>query len=140
MVPSHLVELCRRHALDAVYVFGSRAGEVLAALQQGRPPRSDNPSDIDIGVLPRSGTRLDARERARITMALEELLANARVDLVILPEAPPFLALDIVSGELLAAIDRDRVSEYELYVMRRAGDLVPIERERRRSILAGEAR
>ena len=140
MVPPDLAELCRRYALDAVYVFGSRAREMSAALQHGRPPRSDSPSDIDIGVLPRTGARHDARERARITMALEGLLANARVDLVILPEAPPFLALDIVSGELLVAIDKDRVSEYELYVMRRAGDLAPCERERRRSILAGEAR
>ncbi len=72
-------------------------------------------------------------------MALEDLLDVPRVDLVILPEAPPFLALDIVQGELLCATDPVAEAEYQLYVLRRAGDLAPFERERRRMILAGEA-
>jgi len=35
-------------------------------------------------------------------MALEELFQTDRVDLVILPEADPYLALDIIRGELFA--------------------------------------
>ena len=137
---AELAGLCQSYALDAVYVFGSRGPEVSAAARRAAPLDCAATSDVDIGVLPQAGARLDARARARLTMALEALLANARVDLVVLPEAPPFLALDVVSGDLLVAIDKDRVAEYELFVLRRAGDLAPFERERRRLILAGEAR
>jgi predicted nucleotidyltransferase len=138
--PAALAALCRTFALDAIYVFGSRAAEVEDVLLRGGRLSPDSNSDVDIGVLPRHDSRPAAQERARLTMALESLLNDARVDLVILPEAPPFLALDIVSGGCLAAMDKDRVAEYELFVLRRAGDLAPFERERRRLILAQEAR
>jgi len=72
-------------------------------------------------------------------VALEDLLDVDRVDLVVLPEASPYLALDIVCGELLCATDLDAEAEYQLYVLRRAGDLAPWERERRRMLLTGEA-
>jgi hypothetical protein len=59
--------------------------------------------------------------------------------LVILPEAKPYLALDVVRGELLCVTDVDAEAAYQLYVLRRAADLAPLERERRRMVLAGEA-
>ena len=46
-----------------------------------------------------------------------------------------FLALDIIRGERVFCVDPDRGDEFELYVMRRAGDLAPFERERRRRLL-----
>ena len=134
-----LAGLCRSFALDAIYVFGSRAMEISHAARHGRPLDPHAASDIDVGVLPQPGTRVDAQARAKLTMALETLLSGAQVDLVVLPEAPPFLALDIVAGELLVAIEKDRVAEYELFVLRRAGDLAPFERERRRLLLGGNA-
>jgi hypothetical protein len=39
---------------------------------------------------------------ARLAAAIEHLLGVARVDLVILKEADPYLALDVVPGELLS--------------------------------------
>jgi hypothetical protein len=72
-------------------------------------------------------------------MTLEELFDVGRVDLVILPEAKPYLALDVVRGELLCVTDVDAEAAYQLYVLRRAADLAPLERERRRMVLAGEA-
>lgn len=134
-----LRDLARQYGLIAIYGFGSRAEEV-AARVAGRAVEFSRPaSDVDIGVLPAPGRRLTAAERADLAVALEDLLGVARVDLVILPEAPPFLALDIVRGQLLCATDPDAEAEYQLYVLRRAGDLAPFERERRRMILAGEA-
>ena len=65
------------------------------------------------------------------------MFVPARVDLVVLPEASPFLALDIVTGELLLARDPDREAEYQLFVLRRAGDLAPFERARRALVLEG---
>jgi hypothetical protein len=58
---------------------------------------------------------------------------------VILPEAPPYLALDVVRGEWLYVGDADVEAVYQLYVLRRAGDLAPFERARLQMILAGEA-
>jgi hypothetical protein len=60
-----------------------------------------------------------------------------RVDLVILGEADPFLALDIIRGELLYCADKDVEAEEELHVLRRAGDLAPYARERWKQILTG---
>ena len=48
----------------------------------------------------------------------------------------PFLALAAVSGELLYAGDRVRESHYQLFVLRRAGDLAPFERARRAHALS----
>jgi hypothetical protein len=39
---------------------------------------------------------------------LEDLLEVNRVDLVILPEADPFLALEVIRGELLYSEELDR--------------------------------
>ena len=57
------------------------------------------------------------------------------MDLVILPEADPFLAANVVRGERLYAENEYRADEYDLYVLRRAGDLAPLERERMALIL-----
>lgn len=134
-----LGDLARQYGLVAIYAFGSRAGEV-AARVAGVVPESVHPaSDVDIGVLPVRGHHLTARDRVRLAIALEDLLDVKRVDLVILPEASPFLALDVVRGELLYTTDPDAEAEYQLYVLRRAGDLAPYQRERLRMILAGEA-
>ncbi|RMF35424.1 MAG: nucleotidyltransferase domain-containing protein [Chloroflexi bacterium] len=136
---ARLCELARQYDLVALYAFGSRAVEV-AARVAGEPREPTSPaSDVDIGVLPKRGRRLTAQERVRLMVALEDLLDVDRVDLVVLPEASPYLALDIVCGELLCATDPDAEAEYQLYVLRQAGDLAPWERERRRMLLTGEA-
>lgn len=136
---ARLYDLARQYGLIAIYSFGSRAEEVAARVAGHAVEPTHPASDVDIGVLPAPGRRLTAAERADLAVALEDLLGVVRVDLVILPEAPPFLALDIVRGQLLCATDPDAEAEYQLYVLRRAGDLAPFERERRRMILAGEA-
>ena len=131
-----LASIASRFGLDAIYVFGSRAAEVHAFVTRGAP-LSDSTSDVDIGVLPRAGIWLDARQRVDLTMALEQLWGGARADLIVLPEATAFLAADVVSGELLFAGDRTREADYQLHVLRRAADLAPFECERRAIILAG---
>lgn len=97
-------------------------------------------SDVDIGVLPRRGTRLTARDRVRLAAKLEDLFDVARVDLVVLPEASAFLAVDVIEGELLVDADPDRTAEFELYVLRRAGDLLGFERRRVEAVLSEGAR
>lgn len=120
----------RRYEIAALYVFGSRAEEI-ARRVRGQAVSSQYPdSDVDIGVQLVTGHRLSAQDRVQLSIELEDLLEVNRVDLVVLPEADPFLALDIIRGELLYCADKDAQAEDELYVLRRAGDLAPLERER----------
>jgi hypothetical protein len=132
-----LTEVCSRFGLQALYAFGSRAGEAAAFCRAGQAMEADNPADLDVGVLEESGRLLSARERVHLSLALEDLFQVERVDLVVLAEVSAFLALDIIDGELLYVRDRDYLARYELYVLRRAGDLAPFERMRRKLLLQG---
>lgn len=135
-----LCDLAVSNNLTAMYAFGSRVPEVIARLEGTVPTDPNLVSDIDIGVQPKRGYRLDLDQKVRLTIALERLFGVSRVDLVVCPEAPPFLAQEIVSGQLLCCTDPDEQAEYELCVLRRAGDLAPFEVERRRMILEEGAR
>lgn len=130
-----LEDIATRFGLDAIYLFGSRATEVAAFLRGGREPDLNHPSDVDVGVVPTAGRRLTVRDKVRLAITLEDVWDVSRVDLVLLPEASPFLAVDIVAGERMYARDAYALDEYELYVLRRAGDLAPFERERRQRVL-----
>jgi predicted nucleotidyltransferase len=134
-----LGSICDRYGIDALYVFGSRAAEAARAMKAERPLTDSTGSDVDIGVLPRQDCSLDPAAKVRLMAELEDAFGIGRVDLVSLTEAPPFLALEIVRGELLYEADPDRVADYELFVLRRAADLAPFERERVQSVLAGTA-
>jgi len=138
-IEEQLRKIADQYKIAALYVFGSRAAEIASRVygQDVSPQHPD--SDVDIGVQPALGQRLSARERVRLAMALEDLLGVKRVDLVVLPEADPFLAVDIVRGRLLYGADADAQAEDELYVLRRAGDLAPYASERWKHVLAGTA-
>jgi len=137
-----IAEIAQRFQVADLYVFGSRAKEIAARFRQETEterrsvfPQRGGDSDVDIGVMPRPGVRLKAKERVCMMVELEDLLEVNRVDLVILPEADPFLALEVIRGELIYSEDLDRQARYELYVLRRAGDLLPFKQQRLRMIL-----
>jgi predicted nucleotidyltransferase len=136
-----VASLCRRYRIDCLYVFGSRIREISQkVLGFPSPPGTGaGGSDVDIGVLPEEGVRLDVREKVRLIAELEGLLEVGRVDLIVLPEASADLAFEVIQGECLFDADPDRSAEYELYVMRRAGDLAPYLRERVRGVLTEQA-
>ena len=111
-----------RPAVRALYAFGSRLdGEA-------------NPdADLDLGVLYTAPQRLEA------TLRLEEVLDRAsphRVDLIDVSRARAYLALAVVRGERLYTRDPLETDLFELYVLRRAGDLLPFERQRRALLLS----
>ena len=137
-----LVVVCERYGIDMLYVFGSRAHEVAAMVGSGPPvstPSVSSVSDVDIGVLLSPGRHLDVRDKVRLMAELEDLFDVGRVDLVVLPEASPFLAVEVIRGEVLYEADADRSAEYELYVLRRAGDLAYYERQRIEQVLGETA-
>jgi uncharacterized protein len=130
-----LRHLAARYRLAVIYVFGSRASEIANRLEKKAVPVSALQSDVDVGIQPEKGLRLSAEDRVELTLALEDLFGDVRVDLVVLPEADAFLALDIIRGEILYCRDFDQQAEDELYILRRAGDLSYFQRERIRTIL-----
>lgn len=132
-----LKQMAECFRITDVYAFGSRAPEI-AARVRGETPAPEFPdSDVDIGVQPEPGKRLSIQEKVKLAIELEDLLEAPRVDLVIIPEVDPFLAVEIIRGELLYCQDPDEQAEHELYLLARAGDLAGYERERIESILSG---
>ncbi len=125
-----LATLCRKHDISTLYAFGSRAKEALNWLDNKITNMTTSSSDLDLGALPDTGIRLPIRRVVDFTNDLEDLFGVQRVDLIILPQAPPFLASSVVQGERLYAADEDQADEYDLYVLRRAGDLLFLHRER----------
>lgn len=132
--------MCQRFGVASLYAFGSRATEVAARVMDLEPAPGPQGADLDIAAEPLGETLRDAGSRVALAQALESLFDARRVDLVILPEASPFLAADAVRGELLYCHDEDRQARQELYYLRRAADLAPYQRARLAGILSGELR
>ena len=130
--------ICQDRRIEAAYVFGSRMDEVADRLRGRRRESGDSASDVDIGVLLQGETTVDATAKSLLAADLEDLLDVNRVDLIVLSEAPALLALEAIKGELVYDTNPDRTAEYELFVMRRAADLVDFERAAVSQILAGE--
>ena len=109
----------------AIYLFGSLA-DGTATLE----------SDVDLGVL--FDRPFGVASRAWLEARFSHVL-DKNVDLVDVGTCDAFLALSVIRGERLYCTDLDRCDEFDLYVMRRAGDLEPFERQRRRMLLTADA-
>ena len=124
-------QIAERFELSIIYAFGSNAGALLEWIEHERFELSiSSSSDVDIGVKPYPGEKLSVQEKVYLTMALEDLFAVRNIDLVVIPEVDPFLAANIVRGERIYCRNEYEADEYDLYILRRAGDQVPLERER----------
>ena len=126
-----LVTIAEEFNVRIIYAFGSQAKEVYEWIK-GKVQTLDIPfsSDVDIGIKPAPSKTLSVKEKVAVSMALEELFSVRNVDLLVIPEVDPFLAANIVRGERLYCKDAYEADEYDLYILRRAGDLIPLERER----------
>lgn len=130
-----LEQICVQCGVVALYAFGSQAKEVSDWLTGVRPEMGPSFSDVDIGAKAVVGVTWSVAEKVRVAVALEDLLRCPRVDLVVLDEADAFLAADVIRGERLFARDQHAADEYDLFVLRRAGDLAPLERDRMTLVL-----
>lgn len=131
--PEELASLCHQFSIDILYVFGSRADEIRRWLAGDQVINIS--SDVDIGIRLIAGINISILDKVKIAQELEELFDVPRVDLVFISEVDPFLAANIIRGERLYARDDYQADEYDLYILRRAGDLAPLERERMAMIL-----
>lgn len=131
-----IASLAEEFNLQVIYAFGSRAKEIYHIVHQKKPRPLSSKSDLDIGVKPEKP--LTVQEKVKIAIFFEDLFDVSRVDVVVIPEAPIFLALEIVQGELLYARDENLEAEYQLYIMSRAADLMPFERLKHKMTLGME--
>ena len=138
IIQQKLGDLCKRFNVDMLYAFGSRAAEAKASVRNNVALERSVKSDLDIGVKSRTDVRLSLDDKVSLTQRLEDIFGISRIDLVDLRQADTFLALDIVKGELLYSRDDDVEAEYELFVLRRAGDLADYARGRWNQILGTE--
>jgi predicted nucleotidyltransferase len=111
-----------RPDVRAVYVFGS---------QSKGDARPD--SDVDLGILYRAPQPLSTT--LQLELELEQAIGR-KIDLVDASHAGAFLALDIVRGERVFCREPTETDRFELYVLRRAGDLLPFERQRQALLLS----
>jgi len=126
-------QIAAKHGLQIIYAFGSRAKEAMEVVEGRMEKFSSTPSDLDIGVKPERP--LTVEEKVEIAIFFEDFFHLPRVDVVILPEVPVSLAVEIVTGEILYARDSTYEAEYQLYIMRMAADLLPYERVKQKMIL-----
>lgn len=132
-IKEQVKDIASQYGLQIIYAFGSRAKEALDMVEGRIEQVSSKPSDLDIGVKPEKP--LTVEEKVKIAIVFEDLFDVSRVDLIVLPEAPVFLALEIVTGEVLYRQDSTDEAEYQLYIMRMAADLLPYEQMKQRMIM-----
>lgn len=122
--------------IQAAFLFGSQASG-----------RARAESDIDVAVLLDTDLApIGARERLRrVLEALAEHIAADRLDLVILNDAPPALAFQVLKhGKLALERDRTALHRFRVVTYSRHSDFVAVERffrdATRRRALARNAR
>lgn len=132
-IKDQITGLATKYGLQVIYAFGSRAKDALDLIEGRIECLTSTSSDLDIGVKPEKP--LTVEEKVEIAIFFEDLFNVPRVDMVVIPEAPIFLALEIVTGEVLYRQDATYEAEYQLYIMRRAAELIPYERIKQKMIL-----
>ncbi|MEW5941264.1 MAG: hypothetical protein AB1750_16495 [Chloroflexota bacterium] len=131
----HLLErLCKEHRVKALYVFGSRSADMLRFVTDEAVQLQTSSSDLDVGASIHSPFSVE--DKVNLTLDLESFFGAPGVDLFVLQDVDAFLAVNVIRGERVYAEDSYLADEYELYILRRAGDLADFERERMAMILS----
>ncbi|OGL48517.1 MAG: hypothetical protein A2161_17410 [Candidatus Schekmanbacteria bacterium RBG_13_48_7] len=128
-----IIYLAEKYHLQLIYVFGSRSKETLDLIEGRIPNLASTQSDLDIGI--KSQKHLNIEEKVEIAIFFEDLFKVPRVDVVVIPEVSIFLALEIVTGEILYKINADFEAEYQLYIMRQAADMMPYQKMKNKMLL-----
>ena len=134
-IKKDIIKIAERYGIQIIYAFGSRAKEALFMVEGEIQSLTKSTSDLDIGIKPEH--HLTIEEKVEIALLFEDLFNVQKVDVVIIPEAPISLALDIVTGEILYAQDLTYEAEYQLYIMRLSTELQPYEQNKKEMVLGG---
>lgn len=116
-----------------IYLFGSRVADGLRRLAS-EDVGDGTGSDLDVGVVLRRPFEDPMLGFGGLHADLSELFAPLRVDLVLLDQADAFLREAAVQGTEIYCGDAHARDLWELDALRRAGDLLPIQRELERML------
>ena len=122
---STLEQQCRAHGVLAVYLFGSRVSDGVRALAGKTVDPAG--SDLDVGVV-FLGRDADVAALPSLQVAIEDACAPLRIDLVPLQRVDALFQFAAIDGERVFAADVDQADLYELVVMRKAAELLPLQR------------
>ena len=125
-----LAKLASAHDVLACYLFGSRADDGARALAGGEVDGAG--SDLDVGVV--FAGAVPALALASLQVALGDLFAPLRVDLVPLERVDPLFQFRAIDGHRVFVGDEHRVDLFELGVMRHASELLPAQRALERDL------
>ncbi|MDI6871771.1 MAG: nucleotidyltransferase domain-containing protein [Bacillota bacterium] len=124
-----LRELCRRHGLALVYLFGSQAANGARLLDGETAAPSDALADLDVGVVTLEPL-LPPHERyqfyARLFNDLEDVFKPFPLDLVLLEENHSVFQLEAIKGICVYQVSEEKRDEYEMNILRRAADFAPV--------------
>ena len=95
MTRQKLKKIANQYNLIAIYAFGSRAADLAARVREGFSYGRHSGSDLDIGVQLAEHHMLSAREKVQLTIDLEDLFQEKRVDLLVINEVEPFWHLKL---------------------------------------------
>jgi predicted nucleotidyltransferase len=121
-----LGRICRERGLLAVYLFGSRADDGLRLLR-GETVQAEG-SDLDIGIVFRDPS-WSPGILSWLQVDFEDLFEPLRVDLVPLQRVDALFQFNAIDGHRVTTTDSDQADRYELAVMSRAEELLPIQRQ-----------
>ena len=121
-----LDRVCAQYGVLAAYAFGSRAddgprilrGETVAA----------RGSDLDVGVVFERHD-FELRQLGALQADLADVFAPLHVDLVPLQRVDAIFQYHAVDGHRVYSHDSTRTALYELDVMSKAADLLPVQRQ-----------
>lgn len=121
-----LDRLCQEYGLLAVYLFGSRAEDGLRLLRGEEILREG--SDLDVGIVFQVPLQ-NASTLSSLQVGFEDVFEPLRVDVVPLQRVDALFQFSAIDGHRVAATDSDAADHYELVVMNRAAELLPIQRQ-----------
>lgn len=121
-----LERICAEYGVLAVYTFGSRADDGPRLLRGEAVSREG--SDLDVGVVFQRHD-FELGRLGALQADLGDVFAPLRVDLVPLQRVDAIFQFHAIEGQRVYSGDATRTAAYELDVMSKAADLVPIQRQ-----------
>lgn len=121
-----LDRVCAEYGILAVYTFGSRADDG-PRLLRGEPVSAQG-SDLDVGVVFERHD-FELGRLGALQADLGDVFAPLHVDLVPLQRVDAIFQYHAIDGHRVYSRDSTRTAFYELDVMSKAADLVPIQRQ-----------
>ena len=125
---SRLNQLCEKHRVLLVYLFGSQKHAGLKYLHEHNIHNEQNvhiekTSDLDIGILLENPPASMYKFHGDLYLNLSAIFEPFNIDMIFFHEVSYLLKFDIIKGHRIYAADEELADEYEEKVMKFASDL-----------------